>query len=129
MKSETKEGEKLKFPIEKSAYNAIAALIGGPYATKEGKEYIERGMPQISVERTKNYYKVVEAGITYPQYITAMQAIKGIESDKDKDGNTIKYSKDRNKKAAIDEAVKDFDLSEKQKEILYEANDVSEKVW
>lgn len=126
-----KEGnEKLKYPIEdKTPLKYLQAAAFGKSSLKEAQDYYNDGRPTLSVKQTQNYHKAVEAGINYNQYMAALQASKGAESDKDKDGKTIALSLAKNKKAAIDEAVKEFNLSKKQKELLYEANDVSEKVW
>ena len=122
--------ERLKYPIEdKSALKYLQAGLFGKSSLKESQDYYNNGMPTLTVKQTQNYHKAVEAGINYKQYMAALQASKGAESDKDKDGKTIALSLAKNKKAAIDEAVKEFNLSKKQKELLYEANDVSEKVW
>lgn len=122
--------EILKYPIEdKTPLKYLQAGLFGKSSLKESQDYYNNGMPTLTVKQTQNYHKAVEAGINYNQYMAALQASKGAESDKDKDGKTIALSLAKNKKAAIDEAVKEFNLSKKQKELLYEANDVSEKVW
>lgn len=69
----------------------------------------------------------VAQGVTYDQYYAAYFAARGIVGDKDGDGKTIQLSSSRKKKAAIDKAVPG--ASTKQKHLLYEALEVSEKVW
>ena len=126
--------KRLKYAIDKSdpvktAGKYVQAAIFGKSALPEAQEYYGNSYATLSAKQTQNYYKAVEAGITYKQYMTALGATKGLESDKDKDGNTIALSLARKKKAAIDKAVEDYGLTKKQKEILYEANGVSESVW
>ena len=122
--------ERLKYPIEdKSALKYLQAGLFGKSSLKESQDYYNNGMPTLTVKQTQNYHKAVEAGINYKQYMAALNAAKKAQSDKDKNGNTISLSLAKNKKAAIDAAVKEFNLNRKQKEILYEANEVSNKVW
>lgn len=126
--------KRLKYAIDKSdpvktAGKYVQAAIFGKSALPEAQEYYGNSYATLSAKQTQNYYKAVEAGITYKQYMTALGATKGLESDKDKDGNTIALSLERKKKAAIDKAVEDYGLTKTQKEILYEANGVSESVW
>lgn len=126
--------KRLKYAIDKSdpvktAGKYVQAAIFGKSALPEAQEYYGNSYATLSAKQTQNYYKAVEAGITYKQYMTALGATKGLESDKDKDGNTIALSLARKKKAAIDKAVEDYGLTKTQKEILYEANGVSESVW
>ena len=122
--------EQLKYPIEEITPLKIGqAVLFGRSALPEAQNYYNSGSPLLSAKQTQNYYKAVEAGINYEQYMTANKSVKGLQSDKDKDGKTIPLSLDKKKKAAIDAAVKDYGLSKKQKEILYEANEVSESVW
>ena len=125
------EGNKrLKYPVEeKTLGKYLQAGVFGKSALPESKAYYESGAPTLSAKQTQNYYKAVEAGINYEQYMAALMATRGLQSDKDSKGNTIKLSLARKQKAAIDEAVKQYGLTKKQKEILYEANDVSKSVW
>lgn len=126
----SKGEEQLKYPIEEiTPFKVGQALLFGRSSLPEARDYYESGSPLLTAKQTQNYHKAVEAGINYKQYMAALQASKGAESDKDKDGKTIALSLAKNKKAAIDEAVKEFNLTKKQKELLYEANDVSNKVW
>ena len=120
----------LKYPVEdKTLGKYVKAAVFGKGALSEAQNYYESGSPSLNAKQTQNYYKAVEAGINYEQYMAANKATKGLQSDKDKDGKTVPLSLAKKKKAAIDAAVKDYGLSKKQKEILYEANEVSESVW
>ena len=65
----------------------------------------------------------IPAGVTIVAYI----AQKDIEGDKDKDGDTIPLSASKNKKEAIDKMTP-F-INKKQRKLLYELFEVSEKVW
>ena len=90
-------------------------------------EYLkEQGMDYSSPTFDKPH-SMIKKGISIEDYFLAYEAQKGIKGDKDKKGNTIALSTSKKKKEAIDRAAKD--LSEEQKEILYEAFDISEKVY
>lgn len=69
----------------------------------------------------------VAQGVTYDQYYAAYFAARGITGDKDENGKTITNSASRKKKEAIDKAVPN--ATTKQKHLLYEALDVSDRVW
>ena len=134
-----KNGDKqLKYAIEDpSGFDIFRAVTFGKSSLPEYREWGERNFKSLSVNQTKNYYKSVEAGISYSQYMTALDKTDGLNSDKDSEGNTIGpdtkaenngegKSASLKKKEAID-SIKG--LSEKQREVLYEAMDVSEKLW
>lgn len=134
-----KNGDKqLKYAIEDpSALDVGKALVFGKSSLPAYREWGERNFKSLTVPQTQNYYKSVEAGISYSQYMTALDKTDGLNSDKDSKGNAIgpDTKAERNgegksaslkKKEAID-SIKG--LSEKQKQVLYEAMDVSEKLW
>lgn len=89
-----------------------------------GAEYALKTYNKDVGEKAAEY---VAQGVTYDQYYAAYFAARGITGDKDGDGKTIQLSSSRKKKAAIDKAVPG--ASTKQKHLLYEALEVSEKVW
>ena len=134
-----KSGEKkLKYVIEDpSGFDKFRAVAFGKSSLPEYREWGERNFKSLSVNQTKNYYKSVEAGISYSQYMTALDKTSGLNSDKDSKGNTINpdttaehrgegKSASLKKKEAIDSIE---GLSKKQKEVLYEAMEVSKKLW
>jgi hypothetical protein len=71
--------------------------------------------------------KCEKAGIPAGVAIVAYVAQKDVKGDKDKKGNTIQLSASKNKKEAIDK--KTPFINKKQRELLYELFEVSEKVW
>ena len=89
-----------------------------------GAEYALKTYDKDVGEKAAEY---VAQGVTYDQYYAAYFATRGITGDKDEDGKTIRYSASRKKKEAIDKAVPN--ATTKQKHLLYEALEVSDKVW
>lgn len=89
-----------------------------------GAEYALKTYNKDVGEKAAEY---VAQGVTYDQYYAAYFAARGITGDKDENGKTITNSASRKKKEAIDKAVPG--ASTKQKHLLYEALEVSEKVW
>ena len=90
--------------------------FGAAYALKE--------MNKATYDKATEY---VAQGATYDQYYNAYLATRGITGDKDENGKTITNSASRKKKEAIDKAVPN--ATTKQKHLLYEAFDVSDRVW
>lgn len=123
------KGEKtLRFAVEdKSPLTYGKAMLFGPYALKEAGDYVEGGFKSLSAKYTQAYEEGKKLGISYDAFKAVHDATRGIESDKDKDGNSIALSKSRNLKRAIDETMKL--ATKKQKEHMYAAFGVSEKVW
>ena len=68
-----------------------------------------------------------DMSIPLADYYIAWSAQKDVEGDKNVNGKTINLSSSRNKKDAIDKAVKG--LEQEQMEMLYGIFDISEKVW
>lgn len=126
-----KEGnEKLKYAVEDpTVLKYIQATLFGKSSLKEAQDYYNSGSSILSVKQTQNYHKAVEAGINFEQYKAALNSVKGLESDKDSNGKTIALSLAKKKKAAVDEAVSGYNLTKKQKEVLYDACSISESVW
>lgn len=123
------KGEKtLRFAVEdKSPLTYGKAMLFGPYALKEAGDYVEGGFKSLNAKYTQAYEEGKKLGISYDAFKAVHDATRGIESDKDKDGNSIALSKSRNMKRAIDETMKL--ATKKQKEHMYAAFGVSEKVW
>lgn len=71
--------------------------------------------------------KCEKAGIPAGVAIVAYVAQKDVKGDKDSKGNTIQLSASKNKKEAIDRMTP-F-INKKQRELLYDLFEVSEKVW
>ena len=89
-----------------------------------GAEYALKEMNKATYDKATEY---VAQGATYDQYYNAYLATRGITGDKDENGKTITNSASRKKKEAIDKAVPN--ATTKQKRLLYEAFDVSDRVW
>lgn len=76
----------------------------------------------------KRVKEAVDADIDAAIYQRAYEAQKGIKSDKDKYGETIRLSKDKKRKEAVEEAVGD-ELTPAELKKLYDILDISKKVW
>ena len=71
---------------------------------------------------------LAELGVPFETVLTAYKAQYGLESDKDaKTGKTVSLSLAKNKKAAVDPYLRG--LTKKQREAVYKALGISEKVW
>ncbi len=75
----------------------------------------------------KDIDDVIAAGGTVDDYLAAKEAVFGIESDKDRNGNTIRNSKSKKKLRAIREALPDSDYAVLV--VLYEICGVSKSVY
>ena len=69
-----------------------------------------------------------EAGIPLADYYIAYEAQKQAISDKDGNGKTITYSRDKNRVKNI-KTVVDDDLTKEQLEVLYGIFDISDKAY
>ena len=125
--SETNNGG-IRFPIETDPLNLLQGMAFGQYATREGREYIEEGRSPMSDTASQKYAAAVAGGVDPAVYYAAYLAQKGIQGDKDSNGNTVQLSASRNKKAAID-AVLTPDITKAQRHLIYEAFGVSKQVW
>lgn len=107
-----------------SAADRAAAIAGSslPEAAKEEAMY-----ELISENLHDKYAPVQEAGGNAEEFLAAYAATRGIEADKDKNGNAVHLSKAKKLKKAIDVAVPD--TSKKVRRALYRAFGVSESVW
>ena len=123
------ESGRIRFPIEiQGAPDMLRMLTFGPWATKEGKEYIDQGRSPISDKQTEKMEAAFEAGIlptTFYNALIAQRSAKG--KDLDGDGKNDSLTKAREQKRLIDEATPEATFWQRQK--LYEAFGVSEKVW
>lgn len=82
------------------------------------------GKSDASKERV---IEAVNAGIEAEIYRRAYEAQLGIESDKDENGETIRLSKDKKRKEAVEEAVGDELTRAELEKLLYDILDISKK--
>lgn len=82
------------------------------------------GKSDASKERV---IEAVNAGIEAEIYRRAYEAQLGIESDKDENGETIRLSKDKKRKEAVEEAVGDELTRAEMEKLLYDILDISKK--
>ena len=126
--SEDSEGKtRLKYPVEQTPGNLMKSLLFGKWSTKEAKTYIDSGFKALTAKQTEGYEKARKQDITYDVFLKAYNAQKNIEGDKDSKGKTISLSASKNEKKVIDELLPGY--TQKQKQTLYEAFGISEKVW
>ena len=117
----------LKYPVEKDIGNAMKSVLFGRYSTEYAQDYIDNGFKSLSAKQTEGYEKAREQGVSYDVFMDAYFAQKDVKGDKNAKGETIDLSASRNKKKAIDELIPGY--TKKQKQSLYEAFGISEKVW
>ena len=95
----TDEGDKLRYPIEKNAMNAVRTHLFGQYATPEAQAYIDGGFKSLSVKETEIYDAAVAAGIDRQKAFDTIKSVKGLKADKDADGNTVKSVAEKQREA------------------------------
>lgn len=111
-----KQDGTMRFPIEKSPSNVASALAFGPYATKEGKDYLKSGVKGLSDTRTAQMEEAYEEGIPPKVYYEAYYYTQKLEADKDANGKAISGSR----AAKVMAYVSSLDLTSAQKDKLYE---------
>lgn len=111
-----KQDGTMRFPIEKSPSNVASALAFGPYATKEGKDYLKSGVKGLSDTRTAQMEEAYEEGIPPKVYYEAYYYTQKLEADKDANGKAISGSR----AAKVMAYVESLDLTSAQKDKLYE---------
>lgn len=82
---------------------------------------------QMSDNQKAQAERARTAGIRDEMFLGTYEAQKDVKGDKDAKGNTVNLSASKKKKAAIDAATPG--LTQAQREVLYSAFGVSEKVW
>ena len=103
----------------------VDVLLGYEGSRKE-KEALFSGMVTETMDDALD--GLAELGVPIETVLTAYKAQYGLESDKDaKTGKTVSLSLAKNKKAAVDPYLRG--LTKKQREAVYEALGISEKVW
>ena len=118
-----KEGEEqLRFLVEQTPGNYLRGAIFGRWSFPEAREYVDSGFKPLSAAYTAKMKQGEANGITPQQFLAAYDAQRTSTWTK---GEYL--AKAKAQKAAIDQALPA--LSPSQKEFLYEAFGVSEKVW
>ena len=111
-----KQDGTMRFPIAQTPSNVASELAFGPYATKEGKEYLQSGRKGLSDARTAQMEEAYEDGIPPKVYYEAYYYTRKLEADKDASGKSISGSK----AAKVMAYVESLDLTSAQKDKLYE---------
>lgn len=97
----------------------------------DSKEYNYTNMDEYKLSKLSDSVQEkaqsVSQEVPANMFLEAYNAQKGIVSDKDENGKSVYLSSSRKKKQAIDEATPDATPS--QRKALYEAFDISSKVW
>lgn len=119
----TDDGKQLMFEVEQSVPNAIRGAVFGRNALPETREYWdEGGKAVLSEKQTALMEKAKEYGVDQSVYVDFVQQAKGLTSDKDAEGETVKGSLERKKIALLE----GMDLTGEQKLQLYLDNVASE---
>lgn len=112
----------MQFSVAQTPGNFARSALFGKWSTPEAKKYIDNGFKSMSAKQTAAMQNAVKKGIDQGLYISVYEATKGVQSDKDKDGLTVRLSKDRKRKQIIDQMVTD----KWQRKIMYDALDISD---
>lgn len=88
-------GDKLAYPVENNADNLIHAVLFGPSAVREGREFYNSGMNPLSKSKTELYEELTEQGVADAYgFLQGMdktgtnagKLVSAATYDKDKDG-------------------------------------------
>lgn len=80
------KGEKImRFPVEQNAGNAVRSALFGPYATKEGKEYVDGGFEKFTADKTEKIERLEEENnIDRAESVQALKELSAIKREEDK---------------------------------------------
>ena len=118
-----KDGEEqLRFPVEQTPGNYLRGAVFGRWSFPEAQEYIDSGFKPLSAEYTQRMRQGQELGITPQDFLKVYDAQRSATWAK---GEYL--AKAKAQKAAIDQALPNGTTA--QKEFLYQAFGVSDKVW
>lgn len=100
-------------------------VLLGYEGTREEKEALFSGM--VTDTLAEELPELAKLEVPFDTVLEAYKAQYGLEGDKDSKGNTVYLSASKNKKAAVDQVA--HGLTRKQREAVYKAMGISEKVW
>lgn len=128
--NKTSKGEKLRFPTgfdtmskgEQIARTA-QALTFGKYALPNGQKYVDSGFKALSEKKTEQYREAMDLGIKSDDFYNFANAISNIKSDKDENGDAIRYSVQIKKKESIDNL--NMNLTDEQMKKIYEFAEIN----
>jgi len=115
------EDKKLQYPVELSPQNILRGFAFGKSALPETDAYYAEGKTALTVKQTAAYESIVAQGGDRQATYDLIQKLRGVKGD----GTSLSAS--RNKKAIMD--TEGAWLTRAQREALYIAFGVSEKVW
>lgn len=117
----------LQFPVENQGISDYAkAMIFGKYSLPRAQEYIDSEFKSLSADNTEKYKEALRHGIDYDTFMRVYISQKEAQAEKTRFGKTVKTTGEV-KKEAIDQAG--YKLNDSQREFLYEAFDVPEKLY
>lgn len=119
----TDDGDKLKYTIDQNPFNLARAFIGGSSSFPEARNYWEGDYKTLSVKDTDTY-QMLKDDLGNKTALEKVYELKAIESLKNANGGTIKYSKAILTRDYID----GLPLSDEEKQDLYKKYIVSENI-
>ncbi len=100
-------------------------VLLGYEGTREEKEALFSSM--VTDTLAEELPELATLEVPFDTVLEAYKAQYGLEGDKDSKGNTVYLSASKNKKAAVDQVA--HGLNKRQREAVYKAMGISEKVW
>lgn len=119
----TDDGDKLKYTIDQNPLNLARGLIGGSSAFPEARNYWDGENKALSVKDTDTF-QMLKDDLGNKTALEKVYELKAIESLKNANGGTIKYSKAILTRDYID----GLPLSDEEKQDLYKKYIVSENI-
>ena len=120
-------GGDIQFPIS-GVVDSAKTLAFGKWAASGGRDYIKNNKKPLSEKLTAEIENAYKEGIEPSQFIMAYAAQREAKGeDRDGNGKNEPLSLAKNQKSAIDSVLPS--LTKAQKQVLYSAFGVSEKVW
>ncbi len=119
----TDDGDKLKYTIDQNPLNLARAFIGGSSSFPEAQNYWEGDYKTLSVKDTDTF-QMLKDDLGNKTALEKVYELKAIESLKNANGGTIKYSKAILTRDYID----GLPLSDAEKQDLYDKYIVNEDI-
>lgn len=105
------ENEKLKYPLEDSAWSTVRSILFGKYSTEESSAYYASDDKQLTEKQTATYQALVQSGADRKTVYDAIQDYRKIFGEEGLES----YEKDQK----VQKLFETLDLTEDQKLVLY----------
>ena len=116
--------EELRFAGPQGPLQTAQALVFGQYSLPQAVEYVEGGFKRYNADVTAGYRQTIENGGNGAEYLETYEAVRGLPSVTNADGQTIGNSKTLAQRNYIDS----LEIPEEEKKIMYQSFGLSEKV-